>query len=141
MTQHQCPQRKGLSKMFDFNTLIGGGVAGAIVTALGSIVYVLLNKRVKTPADDAKMTELAQAARRDDISERNQLLAEVRRDVTDLKVELGAAKVKIEQQDSEIDSLKQEALERDHYIYRCIHVIQRLGTAEDIPQPNPFAHK
>lgn len=137
----QSLKQMGQSKMFDFDTLIGGGVAGAIVTALGSIIYVLLNKRVKTPADDAKMTELAQTARRDDISERNQLLAEVRKDVTDLRIELATAKVKIEQQDSEIDSLRQEALERDHYIYRCIHVIQRLGTADDIPQPNPFAHK
>ena len=120
--------------MWNLDVLITGGVAGAIVTAIGGFIHILLNKKVRTPADSA-------SARRADIVERNELLAEVRKDVTDLREELRQAKTKIDQQDSEIDALKQEALERDHYIYRCIHVIQRIGSAEDIPQPNPFAHK
>lgn len=119
--------------MFDLDTIIGGGVAGGFVTILGGILYILLNKRVRTPADNA-------ADRRADIVERNELLAEVRLDVTNLRADLAAAKQKIDNQDDEIDGLKQEALERDHYIYRCIHVIQRLGTSADIPEPNPFTH-
>lgn len=119
-------------KMWTLDALLSGGIAGAFVTGLASIVYILLNKKVRTPAD-------AQAARRADIVERNELLAEVRNDVKDLRVQLEKANHKIDQQDSEIDALKQEALERDHYIYRCIHVIQRIGSGSDIPQPNPFA--
>lgn len=120
--------------MWTLDALLSGGIAGAFVTGLASIVYILLNKKVRTPAD-------TQAARRADIVERNELLAEVRKDVTDLRHELREARIKLDQQDSEIDALKQEALERDHYIYRCIHVIQRLGSGTDIPQPNPFASK
>ena len=121
-------------KMWTLDALLSGGIAGAFVTGLASIVYILLNKKVRTPAD-------TQAARRADIVERNELLAEVRRDVLDLRGQLKEAREKIDQQDSEIDALKQEALERDHYIYRCIHVIQRIGSGSDIPQPNPFASR
>jgi len=121
-------------KMWTLDALLSGGIAGAFVTGLASIVYILLNKKVRTPAD-------TQAARRADIVERNELLAEVRNDVRDLRTQLEKANQKIDQQDSEIDALKQEALERDHYIYRCIHVIQRIGAATDIPQPNPFASR
>lgn len=117
--------------MIPLDALIGGGVAGSVVAVIGGIIYILLNKKVKTPADDA-------ASRRADIVERNELLAEVRQDVASLRNELREARHKIDQQDSELDALKQEALERDHYIYRCIHVIQRLGTPEDVPEPNPF---
>lgn len=120
--------------MFDLDTIIGGGVAGGIVTIIGGIIYILLNKRVRTPADDAVL-------RRADIVERNEMLAEFRLELTSIKGELKEAKTKIDSQDDEIDGLKQEALERDHYIYRCIHVIQRLGTSADIPEPNPFTHK
>jgi peptidoglycan hydrolase CwlO-like protein len=120
--------------MWTLDALLSGGIAGALVTGLASIVYILLNKKVRTPADAA-------ADRRADVVERNELLAEVRKDVTDLREQLGKANTKIDQQDSEIDALKQEALERDHYIYRCIHVIQKLGQATDIPEPNPFIRK
>lgn len=120
--------------MLDLNTIVGGGVSGGIVAIVGGILYILLNKRVRTPADDA-------VSRRADIVERNELLAEVRLDVTSLREDLRQAREKIDSQDEEIDALKQEALERDHYIYRCIHVIQRLGTSADIPEPNPFTHR
>lgn len=117
--------------MVSLDALLGGGIAGTIVSVLASIIYIILKKKVRTPADTA-------ASRRADIVERNELIAEIRRDVTDLRIELAKAKVQLEQQDSEIDALKQEALEKDHYIYRCIHVIQRLGSPSDIPEPNPF---
>jgi septal ring factor EnvC (AmiA/AmiB activator) len=117
--------------MISFDSLLGGGVAGGFITILGGILYILLNKKVKTPADSA-------ATERAAIVERNEFMGEMRQSMDDLRNELKEAKTKIDQQDSEIDALKQEALERDHYIYRCIHVIQRVGTPEDIPEPNPF---
>jgi septal ring factor EnvC (AmiA/AmiB activator) len=120
--------------VFNIDTLIGGGVAGGFVTILGGILYILLNKKVKTPADNA-------ASERAGIVERNELMGQLRTDMSDLRKELHSARQKIDQQDSEIDALKQEALERDHYIYRCIHVIQRLGEPSDIPEPSPFSKK
>lgn len=120
--------------MFNLDTIIGGGVAGGFVTILGGILYILLNKKVRSPADDA-------TSRRADIVERNEMLAEVRLNVTQLREDLRAAMSKMDTQDDEIDALKQEALERDHYIFRCIHVIQRLGTSADIPEPNPFTNR
>lgn len=125
--------------MWTLDALLSGGIAGGVVTGLASILYIIINKKVRTPADTA-------SARRADIVERNEIIAEVRKSLEDLRAELVKANSKIdaqgvqlEQQDSQIDALKQEALERDHYIYRCIHVIQRLGTADDIPQPSPFS--
>ena len=127
--------------MWTLEALLSGGIAGGVVTGLASILYIILNKKVSTPADAA-------SARRADIVERNEIIAEVRSSMATLRSDLTTATGQIEkqakridQQDSEIDALKQEALERDYYIYRCIHVIQKLGTADDIPQPNPFTSR
>lgn len=128
----------GLQGLEGLNAILSGGVAGALVTGCISIIYILLNKKVRTPADIATM-------RRAEIVDRAELLAEVRKDVADLQVRLQRSDEKIEKQNAKIDrqeaeinDLREEALERDHYIYRCMHVIQTIGSAADIPQPTPF---
>lgn len=120
--------------MWGLDVLITGGVAGAIVTAAGSFLHVLLNKKVTTPADSA-------AQRRAEIVERNEMLSELRTHMTSLKTELAETETRLDRIEAENDLLKQEALENQHYIYRCIGTIYRLGSAADIPKPVPLRIK
>lgn len=128
--------------------LIGGGIVGAIIAGIFAMVHILLNKKVRTPTDD-------EAARRAAIVERNEVVAlykaelenartnyqsqlnAAKADITQLQKGLAAQVKKTEEQDEEIDILKSEALANEHYIYRCIGTIYRLGTADDIPKPPP----
>lgn len=128
--------------------LIGGGIVAAIVAGLFAMVHILMNKKVRAPSDD-------EAARRAAIVERNEVVALYKKELDDTNErygkELGQAKsdiaklqqrvekqsTQLDNQDKDIDLLKSEALANEHYIYRCIGTIYRLGTADDIPKPPP----
>lgn len=128
--------------------LIGGGIVAAILAGVFAMIHILLNKKVRAPSDD-------EATRRAAIVERNEVVALYKKELDDTRAnyqnQLNAAKADIaklqeglanqvkenEKQDDEIDLLKSEALANEHYIYRCIGTIYRLGTADDIPKPPP----
>lgn len=134
---------------WNLDALLTGGVGAAVIASLFEIFHILMNKKVRTPADLASQ-------RRADIVERNEMIDAVktdatglRQEVTQLKAELNAQKLEHNkemaelrrenaQQENEIDGLREEAMARDHYIYRCLGTFHRLGLEEHIPQPTPF---
>lgn len=117
--------------------LIGGGIVAAILTGLFTMAHILLNKKVRTPADDETTKKNALDERNDLLARYERDLATAKSDIETLKTDLKAERERSDKQDDEIDILKSEALANEHYIYRCIGTIYRLGSAEDIPQPPP----
>lgn len=123
--------------MITLDQLVAGGIVAAVLTGIFAGIHILLNKKVKAPSDD-------EAARRAAIVERNELLASYKADLDAAKVDirnltadLKELRTKSDQQDEQIDILQSETLANEHYIYRCIGTIYRLGTADDIPRPTP----
>lgn len=128
--------------MWNLDVLLTGGVSAAVVASIFELFHILLNKKVRTPADVASQ-------RRADIVERNEMLAEQRTEVKDLREQVGVLRGEIntlritsskreEELEEEIDGLREQALARDHYIYRCLGTFHRLGMEEHIPKPTPF---
>lgn len=132
---------KGGKKMWSLDALLTGSVAGAVVAAVLELFHILLNKKVRTPADLA-------AQRRADIVERNEMITEqrnntnaLRDDMKEMRGEINALRAENKQQEEQIDGLREEAMARDHYIYRCLGTFHRLGISNEIPQPVPFVLK
>lgn len=122
---------------WNLDALLTGGVGATIVVAAAEVFHILLNKKVRTPADLASQ-------RRADIVERNELMDAMRADMAGIRAELAECKKEVVALRAEVnkleeanDILKESALARDHYIYRCISVIQRLGAEHMIPEPKP----
>ena|SRR5690349_14790546 len=123
--------------MWNLDALLTGGVGATLVVAAAEVFHILLNKKVRTPSDLASQ-------RRADIVERNELMDAMRADMATIRAELAECKKEVQSLRTEVsrledvnDNLKDAALARDHYIYRCISVIQRLGAEEMIPEPRP----
>lgn len=123
--------------MWSLDALLTGGVGASLVVAAAEVFHILLNKKVRTPSDLASQ-------RRADIVERNELLDAMRADMSGIRAELSACKAEVASLRQEVakleddnDKLRESALARDHYIYRCIGVIQRLGAEDMIPEPRP----
>lgn len=137
------------SKMWDLDAILTGGVAAAVVASVFQLINILVTKKVRTPADLASQ-------RRADIVERNEMIdaqrlstESLRAEVVTLKAEIGTMKTthrdeiaelrrENARQENEIDGLREEAMARDHYIYRCLGTFHRLGMEEHIPKPTPF---
>jgi septal ring factor EnvC (AmiA/AmiB activator) len=128
--------------------LLAGGIVAAVLTGIFAAIHILMNKKVRAPSDDLAEKNAA-------VSERNEVVALYKGELASAKEDIAKMKAqhandmrevreqlneqirKSEEQDGEIDILKSEALANEHYIYRCISTIYRLGTAEDIPKPPP----
>jgi chromosome segregation ATPase len=108
--------------------LLAAGVGGSIVAGVFTLLQVLFNKKLRTPAD--RQAELNAA-----IIERNQIIKDLREDVASLKKDLEAMSVRMDAVEDENDTLKRNALSRDAYIYRCLAVIRANGLL--IPDPIP----
>jgi septal ring factor EnvC (AmiA/AmiB activator) len=146
--------------MWNLDVLLTGGVGAAIVASVFELFHILMNKKVRSPADLASQ-------RRADIVERNEMIDAAKKDTTSLKGEVEDLKAELKeqakihreematlrqthreefeevkrenrQQETEIDALREEALARDHYIYKCLGTFHRLGMEEHIPKPTPF---
>lgn len=120
--------------MITLDQLVAGGILAAILTGLFAGIHILLNKKVRVPAE----TERA------GLVERNEMLANykaeldtARAEIRGLRTDLNEERKRGDEQDKALDILQSEMLANEHYIYRCIGTIYRLGTAEDIPKPPP----
>lgn len=118
-----------------FEILLAAGVGGSIVGGVFTLLQVLFNKKLRTPADD-------QAKLNSAIIERNEIITGLRKDVDDLKQERldwhkERAEIyrRLDDVEDENDQLKRNALSRDSYIYRCLGVIRANGLL--IPRPVP----
>ncbi len=122
-------------------SLISGGIGAALVAATSVIVQVFLNKKLRTPADEETRQQNA-------IKERNELMAQYKKDAADAKTEATAArkeasdaKKQADETDQKLDDLRNAFDEfREewlHWGYKAVSTIRRLGTEEDIPKPIP----
>lgn len=112
----------------NLDAIFAGGLMGTVVAGVITLLQVLFNKKLRSPADNQAQRDAA-------IAERNQIVATLREDVKTLRDNLGKLEVRLEKVEDENDLLKAAALARDHYIYRCINVIMKLGGT--IPAPLP----
>lgn len=125
----------------ELSSLLSGGLGAALVGGLFIVAQVLLNKKLRTPTD-------VQAAERAAITERNEILASYRADLSETKAELKGLQVAMKAAQDEIGTLRDEMDEMReehnafvHWGYRAVAVIRRLGTDEDVPKPVPAALK
>lgn len=115
--------------------LVASGILAAFIGGIFAGIHILLNKKVRAPTDD-------EAARRAAIVERNEIVATykadldgAKKDIKDMKLEMVALNHVVESQGDEINELESQALAYEHYIYRCIGTIYKLGG--EIPKPPP----
>lgn len=117
--------------MFNLDALLTGGVTGAVVAAAFRFIDILMNKKVRSPADQA-------AERRADIVDRNEIIAEMKSELKDCKVELRDSEAKNEQHEQYEETLRRDIMALEHYVYKCLGTFHRLGLAREIPKPTPF---
>lgn len=131
-------------------TLIAAGATGAaIVGAISIIIQVILNKKLRTPADEEVRAENARNWEKAAISDRNDILVQVRLQLKEAedradKLEARADKLgeKLEEAENRIRDVERAHSASEaawlHWAYRAIAVIRRLGGSDsDIPKPTP----
>lgn len=110
------------------DVLLSAGIASAVTAGIFTLLQVLFNKKLRSPADNQATKDAA-------ILERNQIIEGLKTDIKGLKNDLKELTERVETVETENDQLKNRGLATNHYIYRCIGVIERLGG--EIPMPLP----
>lgn len=119
---------------WNLDGLITGGVSGVVVAAIFRFIDIILNKKVRSPAD-------ASADRRADIVERNEIITELRGQLGEARTELNRLRVDNDRLDTEEEKRSQDIMALEHYIYKCLGTFERLGLADKIPKPTPFERR
>ncbi len=121
--------------------IVAGGVGAALTSGLFLLLQTVVNKKLRTPADQETRTHNA-------IDERARMMAQYKSDANEAKTEAkaareeaSAAKQQAEDTDHRLDQLRDEFFEFKqewlHWGYRAVATIRRLGTDEDVPRPTP----
>lgn len=134
--------------MLDLASFASGGLGATVVGGMFFLIRLIVNKRLRTPADELAIEKQEIEREKQAIAERNDLLASYRtaledanRSIKRVQEGLDAANSKLAEANRQASDLQErmETMEREwlEWGYAAVHVIREHVGETHIPRPAP----